>query len=324
MSHVLPTLLLLALPASGKSEIRRYLDSVTPDRAAEEFGLGRTVQLDDYPYVHLMRRISEELRHLYETPVFFGSTATPFLEPDDWGTLIHLINEDYADLDIPDEPEPHSAAEWLLERMDRARRAVGLRPVLTDVSNGERELLTLAVEEDARRLWMKRHQVMTEARSGATVVIEFARGGPEGATLPLDAPHGYQHALSQLSPEILTTASILYVWVTPEESRRRNEERARPGVEGDASILHHGVPETVMREDYGTDDMMWIIEQSDRPGTVRVESHATVYYLPVAVFDNRADHTSFLRAEPETWPEEAVARLHAELREAFGDLAGGT
>ena len=110
MTHVLPTLLLLALPASGKSEVRRYLGSLSSERAADEFGLGPSVQLDDYPYVHLMRRISEELRHLYEGPVFFASEATPFLEPGDWGTLIHLVNEDYAGLNHPDEPEPHSAA----------------------------------------------------------------------------------------------------------------------------------------------------------------------------------------------------------------------
>jgi hypothetical protein len=323
MTHVLPTLLLLALPASGKSEIRRYLGTLTPERASDEFGLGRTIQLDDYPYVHLMRRISEELRHLYETPVFFASEVTPFLEAGDWGTLIHLVNEDYADLDRSDEPEPHSAAEWLLERMDRARRAVGLRPVLTDVSDGERELLALAVEEDARRLWVERHHVMNEVRSGATVVIEYARGGPENMALPLEGSHGYRYSLSQLSPEILATAAILYVWVTPEESRRRNIERAQPGIAGDASILHHGVPEIVMRQDYGTDDMIWLIEQSDRPGTIRVEAHGTVYHLPVAVFDNRTDKTSFLRADSETWPEEAVAGLQAELAEAFANLARG-
>ena len=95
MTRVIPTLLLLALPASGKSEIRRYLSTLPPDQASDEFGLGRTIQLDDYPYVHLMRRISAELRHLYEAPVFFASETTPFLQPAEWGTLIHLINEDY-------------------------------------------------------------------------------------------------------------------------------------------------------------------------------------------------------------------------------------
>ena len=322
MAHTLPTLLLLALPASGKSEIRRYLGSLSPDRAERELGLGQTVQIDDYPYVHLMRRISEELRHLYETPVFFASDETPFLEPADWGTLIHLVNEDYAALGGPWEPEPEagSAAGWLLERMDRARRAVGLRPVLEDVADGEQEILKLAIEQDALRLWMGRREAMAGFAPGTTVIIEFARGGPEGASLPIDAPRAYQYSLSRLSPQILTSASILYVWVTPEESRRRNVERAQPGIEGDASILHHGVPEIVMRQDYGTDDLMWLIEQSDRPGTIRVQTSTAVFHLPVAVFDNRTDKTSFLRADPGNWPREAVAALHSDLKSAFEQL----
>ncbi len=326
MATVIPTLLLLALPASGKSEVRRYLGSLSPAGAEEDFGLGRTVQIDDYPYVHLMRRISEELRHLYETPVFFASDETPFLEPADWGTLISLVNEDYAALGASGEPEPEpgSASGWLLDRIDRARRAVGLRPVLEDVADGEKEILKLAVEQDARRLWLDRREAMAGYGPGATVIIEFARGGPEGATLPIDAPHGYEYSLSLLSPQILTDASILYVWVTPEESRRRNVERAQPGIEGDASILHHGVPEMVMRQDYGTDDIMWLIEQSNRPGTIRAQTSTAVFHVPVAVFDNRADKTSFLRADPDKWPTEAVAVLHADLQTAFEELKGGT
>ena len=62
MSNVLDVVLLLALPASGKSEVRRYMASLTPEQCRNEFHLGPTVQLDDYPYVHMMRRVSQELR----------------------------------------------------------------------------------------------------------------------------------------------------------------------------------------------------------------------------------------------------------------------
>ncbi|MCP3973795.1 MAG: hypothetical protein GY720_04810 [bacterium] len=321
MSRPIPTLLLLALPASGKSELRRYLLSVPPGRAAEDLGLDRSVQLDDYPYVHLMRRISEELHRLDEHPTFFASGATPFIDPLDWGTLIHLVNEDYEALHLGVDPEPSSTAEWLLHRIDRARACVGLPPTLDHVSATGRAALASLIETDAAVLWSDRHDVIVQGHEEATVVIEFARGGPDGTTPPIDAPHGYAYALSQLSPEILDTASILYVWVTPEESRRRNDERARPGRDGDASILHHGVPETVMRQDYGIDDMMWLIETSDRPGTVRVEADETDHYLPVAVFDNRADKTSFLRADPHEWSAAAVADLHSELIQVFDGLS---
>ena len=62
MAEILDVLLLLALPASGKSEVRRYFASLTPEQCRNDFHMGPTVQLDDYPYVHMMRRVSQELR----------------------------------------------------------------------------------------------------------------------------------------------------------------------------------------------------------------------------------------------------------------------
>ena len=314
------TLLLLALPASGKSELRRYLASLSADTVAADFGLGPTVQLDDYPYVHLMRRISEEMQNLGAAPTFFSSTQQPFLDSRDWGPLMHLLNEDYAALASAEHPDPAGAAEWLIRRMDRARDLVGLPPVLAGVDPATRQALASSIEVDARQLWTDLKSNLIQGREGATVVIEFARGGPEGTTPPIPPPHGYQYSLGCLSAEILETASILYVWVTPEESRRRNVERAKPGRDGDASILHHGVPETVMRRDYGTDDLLWLVDRSNRPGAIRVSTDDGVFHLPVAVFDNRTDKTSFLRADPAAWPEDSVAELHDDLRAAFAQL----
>ena len=105
----------------------------------------------------------------------------------------------------------------------------------------------------------------------------------------------------------------------PEESRRKNHERTDPNDPG--SILHHGVPMAVMLGDYGCDDMEWLIRQSDRPDTVRVETRGSVYHLPVARFDNRVDKTTFVRAERGAWKPADVAALHAGLAEAFGRLA---
>jgi hypothetical protein len=60
MKPLLPTLLLFSLPASGKSEMCRYLGSLTADQCRSDFHMGPTLQLDDYPYVHLMHRIDDE------------------------------------------------------------------------------------------------------------------------------------------------------------------------------------------------------------------------------------------------------------------------
>ena len=310
-------MLLLALPASGKSELRRYLASVDAGAAARDFGLGPTVQLDDYPYVHLMRRINEETLRLGGPPVFYTSSEGPFLEGGDWATLIELVNDDYAALgsepSVPAEP-----TACLLERFDRARRAVGLNPPFDELP--EEVLVAIAAELDNEVAEFDRERIATLASyepGVSTVLIEFARGGPEGMEPPLPDPHGYAFSLRYLSPDILRRAAALYVWVTPEESRRRNEDRAVPGLEGDASILHHGVPEVVMRGDYGVDDFLWLLERGGGDA-IDVESASGVFKIPAAIFDNRVDHTSFLRADHSKWDPDLVGELHTALTTSFG------
>jgi hypothetical protein len=313
------TLLLLALPASGKSELRRYLASVDADVAARDFGLGPTVQLDDYPYVHLMRRINDEILHLGGPPVFYASSEGPFLEGGEWATLIELINEDYAALgtaaSVPAEP-----TAWLLERFDRARRLVGLTPPFDELP--EEVLVAIAAELDDEVAEFDRDRIATLASyepGVSTVLIEFARGGPEDTDPPLPDPHGYAFSLRYLSPNILHRASALYVWVTPKESRRRNDDRAIPGPEGDASILHHGVPEVVMRGDYGVDDFLWLMERSG-DNSIEVKTGDGTFVIPAAVFDNRVDHTSFLRADHSEWDPDLVDQLHTGLTVSFAQL----
>ena len=116
------------------------------------------------------------------------------------------------------------------------------------------------------------------------------------------------------STEILENAAILYIWVTPEESRRKNADRADPNDPG--SNLHHGVPLAVMLGEYGCDDMEYLVKTSDVPTTVRVPAHGTTYHVPIGIFDNRVDKTSFLRAEPDAWDEAKVQEVTTAIREA--------
>jgi hypothetical protein len=318
MSETLDLLLLLALPASGKSEVRRYLASLTPEQCREELYLGPTVQLDDYPYVHLMRRVSQELRAAGRDGVFFDSDELPMKQPLDWGVLIELVNEDFDDLVRRRRPAPASAAEWLLDRFDVARRKVGAEPAFGRLPAELRRRLEAALEAEAAQLLREKNAGIPDSLQGRTIVMEFARGGPDGASLPLPAPLGYRYSLATLCDAILSRASILYVWVTPEESRRKNRERADPSDPG--SILHHGVPIAVMLGDYGCDDMEWLIEHSDRPDTVRVETRGRVFHLPVARFDNRVDKTTFVRGDRSQWRPSEVRALHQGLAEALGRL----
>ncbi|MGI9647459.1 MAG: hypothetical protein ACR2OI_02965 [Acidimicrobiia bacterium] len=313
---LIDTLLLLALPASGKSELRRYLET-RPEGELAELNLKPSVQLDDYPYVHLMRRVSQELRKLGEDPVFFAADDGEWLEPRDWGVLIQLVGEDYASLEAPPAVSSGGAASWLLDRFDRARHTVGAPGPFASMDPGTRGALCAAIEAEAAEVV----QLNPVDVATHTVVVEFARGGPDGAEMPLPAPQGYGYSLAQLPIEILESAVILYVWVDPAESRRRNRERARPGLEGDASILHHGVPESVMRDEYGTDDIAWLIDTGERPGTVTVEAHGRRFHLPIVRFDNRVDRTSFLRDSIESWDPDAIAALHDILVRDLASLA---
>lgn len=303
-------LLLLALPASGKSEIRRYLDHLDPRELRGDMALGPTVQLDDYPYVHMMRRISEELAAIGRKPPYFAHGDAPWKEPLDWITLIHLLNEDFESATSGGRTQ--QTPSEMLVRFDRARDVAGAPPVFEDMTGRDRALLERGIAPDVATL-----DPIVPAATDATIVIEFARGGPRAAALPLPHPLGYAASIAALSDEIRARASILYVWVEPAESRRRNRERAVPGE--DASILHHGVPEAVMATDYGTDDMGWLASQARSAGTIPIGDMD----IPMQSFDNRKDRTSFLRAEPADWAPAALENLHHDLSAALLRLAAG-
>ena len=318
MAKHIDVLLLCALPASGKSEARRYLASLSAAECERQFGIGQTVQLDDYPYVHMMRRVSQELRALGSDPAFFDADNLPMKNPLDWGTLIELLNEDYADLVARRRPAPACPSTWLMERFDACRAKVGAPAIWKDLPAAERATLVAALQPEAQKLLDDKVREVPDTLDGKTVVVEFARGGGQGSTMPLRDPWGYQYSLRMLSKAMLERASILYIWVTPEESRRKNDARTDPNDPG--SILHHGVPIEVMLGDYGCDDMEWLLEHTEKSDTVTVRAHGHTYHLPLGRFDNRVDRTTFIRDPQESWSAENVAKLQAGMREAFDSI----
>ncbi len=318
MAETLDTVLLLALPASGKSEVRRYLAELTPEECSRDFHMGPTVQLDDFPYVHMMRRIDDELAAAGKPRVFFQAPDRPFQDTKDWGTLIQLINEDHQDLVARKQHRPESAALLLMERLDEAGARCGLPRRLAALDEGTRTGVARKVEDEATKMLQEKHAGYPEDLQGKTLVIEFARGGPQGSSFPLPGEYGYRYSLAQLSPAILERACILYVWVTPEESRRKNEARTDPNDPG--SILHHGVPIAVMLGDYGCDDLEYLEGRTEKPGTVTVEAHGRKFHLPVGRFDNRVDKTSFIRNDKSDWKPEEVQAVHQGLKGALDTL----
>lgn len=293
------------------------MKSLSPELLLGDLHVGPTVDLDDFPYVHMMRRIDEELNKLGEEGVFFWSPERPFRNPIDWGTLIHLLNEDFADL-FAEFPLPASAGMWLLKRFEAARlkaRGPSFLPSL-DLARGR---VALAIEAEAQKMAREKAELCGQDLTGKTIVIEFARGGPEGAKMPLPAPLGFQYSLGQLSTPILEKARVLYVDISPEESKHKNLERADKSDPG--SILCHGVPDEVMEKDYGCVDIEHLTRCSGQPDRLRVVARGKVHLIPVARFDNKPDLTTFVRKPPEEWTDEEKTALHTELKWAMDVLA---
>ena len=325
-NQILDTVLLFSLPASGKSETRTYMASLTPQQCVQDMAMGPTVQLDDYPYVHLMHRIDEELVANGWHNCYYEGPTRPFQDNWTWAVLIELLNEDYDNLIHNRTFNPASAAQQIMDRLDAAHAKIGMPQHMGEVPYRIRAKVAEAIEAEARHELQVLNETCNQNREGKTIVIECARGGPNGSAFPITPPHGYWSAFQQLSTQILERASILYVWVDPAESRRKNIERGLPNAQG--SILNHSVPMEVMLAHYGTDDMAWLIEQSDKPDTVKVERivaegdrfETKHYYLPAARFDNRQDKTSFVRKPKAQWQPEEIKALHEGLAGALQAL----
>jgi hypothetical protein len=157
MSETFDIVLLLALPASGKSEVRRYLANVPGEELKRDFHIGDTLQLDDFPYVHMMRRADDELQKLGRARIFFQSGDKPFMNPNDWGTLIHLLNEDYRDLMGKKVSKPASAANFLMQRIDAAGVKARVEPRLGKLPEDARAKVSAALEKEARAMLDEKH-----------------------------------------------------------------------------------------------------------------------------------------------------------------------
>ncbi len=310
---VFKTVLLIALPASGKSEVRHFMANIDPKKLEDEFHIGDNLQLDDFPYVHFMRCIDDEMVKLGKDPIFYPG-QNPFIDNYDWGTLVHLLNEDYHDLLNRKRVKVDSVALYTMDRIDRAAQIAGIEPRLAKLDEETRKTIAANLEAEAVKMLEEKEAQIPDTFEGKTIVIECARGGRDGSSMPLEGAYGYQYSLPQFAPDLLEEAAILYIWVTPEESRRKNAERANPDDPG--SNLFHGVPLSVMLGDYGCDDMQYLREHAEVPNTITVKSWGKTYNVPIGVFDNRVDKTSFLRGDVENWNPAKVEEMTVAVREA--------
>lgn len=317
LSSCLHTLLVIGLPASGKLRARKRLKELNdPVR----FHISDTiVQLNDSPYILLMRWIDKVLVKMGLEPVFFRGPGENFQDPRSWEALIHLLNQDYANLlagtHLDLEAFEDSATVYMLHRLEQAHKLADMSPVFEYMDKELLQDLLDALEEECSRMVQYQEELLEVDLSKATIVIELVRGGPEESELPLDPPYGNRHAFTKLSNEILENSHILWIKVSPEESNRQNVARAVPDPED-------SIAEVVMLEAYGTCDFQHMLDQSTRgPDTVIVEAHGYIYALAVGTFDNGNDLTSCLQEEdPAKRDPEKMAILDTELKQAMNTI----
>ncbi|MBQ1826694.1 MAG: hypothetical protein II126_01870 [Erysipelotrichaceae bacterium] len=312
--NVFDVILLNALPASGKSELRKFMNENNPDQMVSDFHIGENLQLDDFPYVWLMRQVDIALQKRGYDPLYYPSDELPTYDGRVWGVLSILLSEDYHDLINRNFVQPSSAAEYLFERFDRASVGAGMKPMISMLDEELRKDIAAELEDQARVLLNEKQSQYTEDLSDKTIIIEFSRGGNDGASMPLTGTFGYQYTYSMLSPDLLQNAAVLYIWVTPEESRRKNDARYDPNNPG--SSINHKTPDAVMMYDYGCDDILYLKETSDIEDTLKIEAWGNTYHLPVGVFDNREDLTTQFRDSKETWDKEAVDKAVKAISDA--------
>lgn len=134
-----------------------------------------------------------------------------------------------------------------------------------------------------------------------TLFLEFARGG-EGA---------YAKALENLSDAVLKEAAILFIYVSHEESLRRNEARYRDKLKH--SVLAHKVPDETMDAFYRTHD--WLELTGKAPsGLVKVRG----FSLPFVTMNNEPELTDVAGLDARY--HAALAQLMEHWRQSRGNL----
>ena len=165
-----------------------------------------------------------------------------------------------------------------------------------------------------------------ESLDGKTIIFEFSRGGAKGSSFPLEPPKGYEYTLSLFDDEILNNANILYIWVTPDQSFNKNKQRALEGLQGKSQTvstqlsLNHGVPDSVMINEYGTDDFEYLINLSKNGKYVPIKKDGKEFKIKAGRLDNRNDLTSDFRKPQKDWTKEQIEKMTEAMKKAFDAL----
>ena len=334
-NKVLPILMFCALPASGKSESRRFFKSLTKEEMAQ-FHLGDSrTQVDDYPYVDALEKIDAICNQTLGKTVFKDPNTRLFFSGYEWGVLTYLINEDYLDIKKLDKKIPKEyeddPVKWLFKRYDDASEKTGKIPRRFEEleKNTDKEKFQEFKKkcfDVCNTLLHDKYDNIPESLDGKTIIFEFSRGGAKGSTFPLKEPYGYEYTLSLFDDEILNNANILYIWVTPEQSFQKNKQREKEGLQGKSQTvstqlsLNHGVPDSVMNNEYGLDDFEYLINLSKNRKYLPIKKNGKEFKVKAGRLDNRSDLTSDFRKPQKEWTKEQIAKMTEAMKKAFDAL----
>ncbi len=131
-SDIFNTLILIARPAAGKSEVIDYLKQTPPGARVTRFHVGALCEIDDFPMLWTWFEedgILERLGHprLHTTP------QLDFVDPVLWHVLIERIGLDYARL-LRDEPDLFATHTVLIE-FSRGAATGGYRAAFDHLSD---------------------------------------------------------------------------------------------------------------------------------------------------------------------------------------------
>lgn len=78
-----------------------------------------------------------------------------------------------------------------------------------------------------------------------------------------------------------------------------------------------------MRNDYGCCDLTYLVANSGKANTVRVKNaqNGLEYFVPVGIFDNREDFTTFARSPVPSWKAEDMEKIRVGLQGAMDNIA---
>ncbi|MFH1790030.1 MAG: hypothetical protein ABH832_03120 [bacterium] len=314
-------LILAGLPASGKNLLSMYLRQLPHEQLAD-MHMMPIVHLDDYVYVQMMRLIDRQRNNVGMQGLFYWNESGTFRNQIDWGTLIHLLMEDYKEIgtDIASD-KPFGSGLWLMGRFYKARLKADASSPLAMLNHEHEHDLLESIGEEVNQLRLQRIAQSSKEPDKCTVLVEISRGvGIDCTHFPASPPMGYEYAFSQMLPEVLERAGVLYVHVTPAESKHRNTSR-RLNV-GHLSGQHSFVPDKVMRECYERDDVRHLVEQSGQRNAIKVACLGKDYVLPMVHFDNhdRDNLTDFLCGPSGDWDPEMIILLNDRIKSAMDKM----